>query len=47
MEIWIGMKAPRMMRPIDMNRGENKEIDPYNNYTLKIDIRLIMFIRNI
>ena len=36
MEIWIGMKAPRMMHPIDMNRGENKEIDPYNNYTLKL-----------
>ena len=30
------MKAPRMMRSIDMNRGENKEIDSYNNYTLKM-----------
>ena len=33
------MKAPRMMRPIDMNRGENKDSDSYNNDTLKIDIR--------
>ena len=41
------MKTPRMMRPIDMNRGENKEIDQYNNYTLKINIQWIMFIQNI
>jgi hypothetical protein len=33
------MKTPRMMRPIDMNRGENEEIDQYNNYTLKINIQ--------
>ena len=33
------MKTPRMMRPIDMNRGDNKEIDQYNNYTLKINIQ--------
>ena len=41
------MKAPRMMRPIDMNRGENKETDAYNNYTLKIDIRWNILIQNI
>ena len=33
------MKAPRILKLIDMNRGDNKEIDIYNNYTLKIDIR--------
>ena len=35
----MGMKAPRMMYPIDMKRGENKDTDAYNNHTLKIDIR--------
>ena len=35
----MGMKAPRMMRPIDMKRGESKETDAYNNYTLKINIQ--------
>ena len=41
------MKAPRMMWPIDMNRGENKETDAYNNYTLKNDNQWIMFIQHI
>ena len=41
------MKAPRILNLIDMNSRDNKDIDTYNNYTLKIDIRWIMFIQNI
>ena len=41
------MKAPRMMWPIDMNRGDIKDTDAYNNYTLKTDIRWIILIQNI
>ena len=33
------MKAPRILKFIDMNKGDNKDTDAYNNYTLKIDIR--------
>ena len=35
----MGMKAPRLMCPTDMKRGESNETDAYNNYTLKINIQ--------
>ena len=35
----MGMKAPIIMRPIDMKRGESKETDTYKKYTLKINIQ--------
>ena len=43
----IGMKAPRILKFIDMNKGDNKDTDTYNNYTLKIDIRWNILIQNI
>ena len=33
------MKAPRNLNLIDVYRGDNKDTNTYNNYTLKIDIR--------
>ena len=29
------MKAPRILKFIDMNKGDNKDTDTYNNHTLK------------
>ena len=33
------MKAPRNLNLTDMNRGDNRDKDIYNDYTLKIDIQ--------
>jgi len=40
------MKAPRILKFIDMNKG-NKDTETYNNHTLKNNIQWIMFIQNI
>ena len=33
------MKAPRILKFIDMNKGDNKDTDTYNNHTLKNNIQ--------
>ena len=33
------MKAPRILKFIDMNKGDNKDRDTYNNHTLKNNIQ--------
>ena len=35
----MGVKAPRRSSSMGINRGDIKDTDPYNNYTLNIDIR--------